>query len=74
MSQPATLVAEGMDLHCRSYMHDAGTAVKEAVHAHCNGDHAAARAQVEAAIDALQRAKKFCYPTEPSPAKEIELL
>lgn len=76
MSQPVDPVAEAIDLSCRQQMHNAGTAIKEAVKAHCDQDYGTARERLLDAAAFIERAKRFCalpLPEPPAP-KQTSLL
>jgi hypothetical protein len=71
MTPPASTVAVAIELACRTHMHTAGQAVKEAVQAHCNGDAGAARGWLDEASTALKNARNLCFIT-PAPAAPEE--
>lgn len=67
MITPSPAVAEAIELSCRTHMHAAGQAVKDAVRAHCDRDFAAARRLLAEAATSLHYAERFC--PEPAPEK-----
>jgi len=63
-------IALAIDLGCRGNMHDAGTAIKQAVKAHCDGDYETAALLCAKAVACASEAKKLCVrqaPAAPAP-------